>query len=48
MLEWGPPAWAVYSGGENWTTVFAGNVALIAETSAVDFNALYEAVVGPR
>jgi roadblock/LC7 domain-containing protein len=48
VLEWSPPSWVVYSGGEKWTTVLAGNVAIIAETATVDFDALYEAAVGPR
>ncbi|HEY8448178.1 MAG TPA: DUF2173 family protein [Thermomicrobiales bacterium] len=48
VLEWSPPAWAVYSGGERWTAVLAGNIAVIAETATVDFNALYAALVGPR
>jgi roadblock/LC7 domain-containing protein len=47
-LEWSPPSWVVYSGGPRWTVILAGNVAVIAETAAVDFNALYAALVGPR
>ncbi len=47
-LEWSPPRWVVYSGGERWTAVLAGNVAVIAETATVDFNALYAALAGPR
>lgn len=40
VLEWDPPAWVVYSGGDRWTAVLAGNHALIAETANTDFNAL--------
>jgi roadblock/LC7 domain-containing protein len=40
VLTWDPPRWVVYSGGDRWTAVLAGNVALIAETATTDFNAL--------
>lgn len=47
-LDWDPPAWVVYSGGDRWTAVLPGPIGLIAETATVDFNALYGAVVGLR
>jgi roadblock/LC7 domain-containing protein len=40
VLDWDPPTWVVYSGGDRWTAVLAGNYALIAETANTDFNAL--------
>ena len=39
-LDWDPPSWVVYSGGNRWTAVLAGNLAVIAETAKTDFNAL--------
>jgi roadblock/LC7 domain-containing protein len=39
-LTWDPPSWVVYSGGDRWTAVLSGNIALIAETATTDFNAL--------
>lgn len=48
VLDLNPPTWVVYSGGEGWTVALAGNVAIVAETAAVDFNALYDVVNGAR
>jgi C-1 hydroxylase len=44
VLNWDPPHWVVYSGGNRWTAVLAGNHALIAETAKIDFNALAKAL----
>jgi roadblock/LC7 domain-containing protein/ketosteroid isomerase-like protein len=39
-LGWVPPKWVLYSGGDRWTAVLAGNHALFGETATLDFNAL--------
>jgi roadblock/LC7 domain-containing protein len=44
VLGWDPPSWVVYSGGDRWSAVLAGNHALIAETAKTDFNALAKAL----
>jgi roadblock/LC7 domain-containing protein/predicted ester cyclase len=44
VLEWAPPSWVVYSGGDRWSAVLAGNHALFAETANTDFNALAKAL----
>lgn len=44
VLKWDPPRWVVYSGGDRWSAVLAGNHALITETAKTDFNALAKAL----
>ena len=46
-LEWDPPRWALYSGGE-WTTAIAGSRAIIARTDQIAFDELFAALVGER
>jgi len=40
VLNWSPPKWSVFSGGERWSTVISGNRVVITETATTDFNAL--------